>query len=118
MVGGYDAAANVCYMATPDGRSGFTVSGGGGGGAPWGASGLVGLNIGNARNSSDLSGAGGYAWASGGEGPYGAGASYSWSRNSCGEGIQQSTIGWAPGFRVPAPFAFGAGVNKTWTPGW
>lgn len=105
-------------MATPDSRSGFTVTAGGGGGAPWGVSGLVGGSVSNARNSSDLSGTGGYGWASGGEGPYGAGASASFSRNDSGEGIWQTTVGWAPGFRVPVPFSFGGGASHTWTPGW
>lgn len=114
IIGGYDLMGSVCYMVTPSGQSGFTVTAGGGGGAPMGLSGLVGLSVSNAQQSCDFDGTSVYLWGAAGEGPYGAGASGSLSDG----GIWQTTVGWAPGFRVPAPFSFGGGVSRTWTIGW
>lgn len=116
--GGYDLGGSLCYQFTPDGGSGFTASAGAGGGAPWGIGGLVGVTVSNARAASDLTGTSAYVWGAAGEGPLGVGAAGSLSRNDSGETIWQSTLGWAPGFRVPIPFAAGAGVSRTWAAGW
>jgi hypothetical protein len=104
---------SLCYMSTPSGEAGFTASAGGGGAGPYGVSGLVGLSVSNAQNSSGLAGTSAYAWASVGEGLAGVGMSGSFSEN-----CWQTTFGWGPGFRIPAPFAGGGGVGQTWTLGW
>jgi len=114
LFGGYDLMGSLCYMSTPSGEAGFTASVGGGGGAPWGVSGLLGVSVSKTQRGCDFDGASGYLWGSAGEGLYGAGASASYSSS----GTWPTTVGWAPGYRVPAPFAFGGGVSRTWTLGW
>ncbi len=116
--GAVDVMAAACFMATPSDGSGFTVTVGSGGAAPWGVSGLLGLSLSNAQTSDDLGGTAGYVWASVGEALIGGGASLSTSQGDCGRQVWQATGGWAPGFRVPVPFSLGGGGSKTWTPGW
>jgi hypothetical protein len=115
--GGPAFAGSLCYMATPSGQSGFTLSLGAGGGGPLGVNGLIGPVVSNAQNLNDLHGPFGYAEGTAGEGVFGAGAQGSIGQNSCGRTIWSSTFGWAPGarFPVPLPFTFGGGASYTWT---
>ncbi|WP_334142557.1 RHS repeat-associated core domain-containing protein [Rhabdothermincola sp.] len=81
--GGYDLFGSICYMATPDGRSGFVEQHGFGGGAPAGINGLLGLSVSNAQCESDFVTQGGASgWLGAGEGPFAGGLSGSVSNNS------------------------------------
>lgn len=69
--GGYALDGSLCYQATPDGDSGFTVTTGGGLGFPVGGSVSGSFQVSNAQRMSDLSGPFGYVTGSVGEGVLG-----------------------------------------------
>jgi hypothetical protein len=109
---GLGASANLCYVVTPSGQSGFTVSAGIGGRSPGGGF-LVGPLISNAQNVHDLTGP--FAYGEGSVGPdlFSGGGQGAIGQNPCGRTIWTGEFGWAPG--GPLPFSFGGGIENTRT---
>jgi len=113
---GADIHGSVCYVSTPSGQTGLTVSVGVGFGAPYGVSSLLGPEISNAQRLSDLGGPFAFASASAGRGPFGAGAFGEAGENSCGRTIWVAGGGWAPSLRIaPTPFSYAGGLTNTLT---
>ncbi len=101
-------SGQACYMATPGGQSGISLSWSGGGGAPAGANGFVGLLY---SNGHDLACQGGpFTYGSGtvGEGPFSLGGSY-----AGGGKTWDSEVGWAPSVEVPLPASGQVGISHT-----
>ena len=117
--GGPALNANLCWVATPSGQTGFTFSLGGGGGGPLGVNALLGPVFSNAQNLCDLRGGFGYGEGSVGEYVFGGGTQGSIGNNRNNRAVWTAEGGWAPALRtpVPIPFTGGGGGSFTWVLG-
>ena len=112
------AKANLCYIASPRGGSGMTMTLGGGPGAGIAANAEVGLTYSNAQRVEDLGGGFGYTNVSAGEGVWSGSFETASSDLRFEEPFTfQHTLSWAPGVRGSqlGPFAWNAGGSYTWT---
>jgi hypothetical protein len=107
--------ANLCWVATPSGQTGFTFTLGGGGGYG-GISALAGPVFSNAQDMCELSRKFDYAEGSAGTGPVTrVGGQVAVGQRANGQTIWTAEPGWAPALRVGPPVSGGGGVSYTWT---
>jgi RHS repeat-associated protein len=117
---GGSVSGSVCYLATPSGQSGITVTAGGGTGGPFNASGYIGPVVSNGQTLNEQGGSFQFGGASAGYGLWSAGACGAIGKNSRGETIWDASIGWTPSLRgLGPPVSVHGGVSNTWTfPSW
>jgi RHS repeat-associated protein len=107
LVTGGAASVSACYVASPNGQSAITYTGGLGAGAGFGGNGFIGATISNAQQPSDVGGAFSLTGATVGSELTASGA-YSEGINSCGKSIWQITGGAGVGAGLPASVSFEA----------
>ena len=113
---GVSGTGSLCYVATPSGQTGLTVTAGAGAGAPQSSlSGSVSPLISNGRTLGDQGKGFAYVGASAGEDQYSAGATVSAGRNANGRLIWDVNPGWTPNVGGPAPVGVHTGRSYTWT---
>jgi RHS repeat-associated protein len=112
-VGGGSVHVSACYVASPNGQSAITYTGGGGAGFPIGAGGFFGATISNAQSPSELEGKFFTGGASGGDFVFSGGGSLAVGRDACGSSIWQVSGGWTPNVSFPVPASGYGGVSYT-----
>jgi RHS repeat-associated protein len=95
--GGGSIHVSACYVASPNGQSAVTYTGGGGAGYPIGFNGFLGGTVSNAQSPSDLGRQFYTVGGSVGRLADNFGGSLSFGHNSCGRTIWQASGGWTPG---------------------
>lgn len=116
LFGGYALDGSVCYQAAPNGDSGFTVTGGGGLGVPFGAAPSGSFQFSNAQSLDDLGGwfTYGSGWIQPGEGPT-VGATGAFGSSACGDPIWAADFGVGiAGTMPPIPHGYTGGRSYTW----
>jgi RHS repeat-associated protein len=111
--GGGSVHVSACYVASPNGQSAVTYTGGGGGGLPIGANLFLGGTVSNAQSPSELEGKFFTGGGSVGDLLFAGGGSVAVGRGACGSNIWQASGGWTPNVSFPVPASGYGGASYT-----